>query len=155
MTSEPVDSNTLDFIVDATKGGPADQFRNMESYDSKIIQVFAAASIIVGLTQVTQGSGESLPGIIFYAIIALYVGNIFAFVYGLWPRPAYAVFHSDTMWTTHRDMPLNDLKYVFNDSIVDSYKKNKKVLDAKARAVCLVLGATAIEGLLVLATRLV
>ena len=78
MTSEPVDLNTLDFILDATKGGPADQFRNMESYDSKIIQVFAAASIIVGLTQVTQGSGESLPSIIFYAIIGLYVANIFA-----------------------------------------------------------------------------
>ena len=113
MTSESIDPDTLDFILDATKGGPADQFRNMESYDSKIIRVFAAASIIIGLTQVTQGSGESLPGIVLCAIIGLYVTNIVALIYGLWPRTAYAVFHSDTMWETHRQVRLNALKFVF------------------------------------------
>ena len=43
MTSEPVDPYTLDFILDATKGGPADQFRNMESHDSKIHSSFCVS----------------------------------------------------------------------------------------------------------------
>jgi hypothetical protein len=45
---EPLDE-TLELIHDHTRGGPARQVATADSIDSKAVQAFAAASVVLGL----------------------------------------------------------------------------------------------------------
>ncbi len=150
MTSKSFDPETLDFILQATKDGPESQSRDIDALDAKVFQVFAAASIILGLASFSQeaGGGDTTTALLGGALAA-YVVAVVASVIGLFTRNFHTSFHANTMWETHHDKAVEQIKLALVTSIADAYSKNNKLLKVKSRAARVVIGATAAEAFLV------
>jgi hypothetical protein len=140
--------DTLDFILDYTKGAPARQADTSHEIDTKALQVFAAGSIVLGL---------AAAGPLRHGAAAWFFGAAL-FVYGVVAFAAFSVLRTrdfrvvddaDHIWPRFWNVDLADVKLALVKDITSAFTENSVLLNSKGRALKWLVGATAAEVLLV------
>lgn len=139
---------TLDFILEYTKAAPGRQGETSQAIDTKALQVFAAASVVLGLAAagpLRHGVAAWLLGaaLVVYAIAA---GAAFSV---LRTRDFRVVDDGDRIWTRYYDAELEDVKHALVDDITSACAENAVLLGSKGKALKWLVAATAAEVLLV------
>lgn len=150
-----IDSATLDFVYAVTSQGPIDQLRRAEALDAKLIQVFASASVVIGLAGL--GSLRTTDDVLLYGAIGCYGIVALATLVGIWVRSYWHPFHTDTLLDDSWRLSAFDTKYALADELPKVYEKNKSILNLKGWATRAAILATGLEviavGLLVLSSE--
>lgn len=148
---EQRDSEITEVIYDYMKAVPEAQQSDWKDLDTKIVQIFQAASIVMGLAGVASGNLIAASGIASIALIvslAFYVlvaGTAFC---GLYPR-AFERVQASTLWDLYWDDTLVNMRHGLIESIGDAYPNNQKIIDRKGWYLFLALLAAGIEVVLV------
>ena len=146
---EAVDPGTLDLILQSAMGRLDSQAHDMDASDAKIVQVFASASIIIGLTSFAGKTGGEPTTVSLVPALFFYVIAIGISAYGLWPRSLNTPFNTNLMWKTHNDATVYEIKHALVDNRAIDYPDNQKIITAKSRATKVLIVATAAEALAV------
>lgn len=147
-TDAPVDPQTLDFIFSQAKDVPESQMRTAEAIDAKVVQIFAAGTVVIGLAAAGGIRGHASVGWLIAAAAAYLValtGTLVALQSRSWRTNASPT----TLWNDHWQDDLDELKWALVEDLADGYKENDDKLRAKMRAFKVVLSATGLESMLV------
>ena len=146
---ESIDPNTLDLIYEVTRQGPPAQFREIESLDGKSVQIFSAASVVIGLTAISQTPrSDAATGLLILALAAYFVVALAA-LGGIWTRRTLRPYHSDTLLEDFWQDSADEVKYALAHELPQIYRHNQAISDGKANAVRRAIVATAVEVLAV------
>jgi hypothetical protein len=142
--------DTLNFILEYTKGAPEQQFRDAEALDSKVVQALSIASVVIGLLGFAVGhvyinslSFISLPCL----ACAAYLGVVISCFRHLGTKLFHRSLHADTLWQDYWDEEVIDIKHSLVASISEAYTHNKDILQAKAKTLNWALGCLSAESL--------
>jgi hypothetical protein len=141
-------TETLDFILDYTKGTPRRQAEVSHEIDTKALQVFAAASIVLGLAAagpLREGTAAWLFGAALFAYVAAAVAAFCV----LRTRDFRIVDDADNIWPRYWNVELLDVKHALVDDITSASAENADLLGSIGRALKWLVVATAAEVLLV------
>ena len=142
--------DSLEFILEHIREAPEKQIQAIDTLDSKMIQIFAAASIVIGLTGLgsVTGSGrfDAIPLVL--SLIA-YVSVAAVAIVHLWPRNIRWNLHADSLWPEYGKYDVEDIREVLAYDTSEAYAFNRRVLDAKANTILRALIGTGLEVLFV------
>ena len=139
-----IDARTLDFIFDYTRDGPAQQFADVDALDSKMIQVFSAASVIIGLGGLSSNKGGAISAAFLLLAVSAYVWTGFQAFQHLAPRRVRRSIQADEMWQRGWQLSIGDLKHSVVKDVADAYAHNKGVISEKGKTLRMaLLGITA------------
>jgi len=142
-----VDSTTVAFLVELLKDTLKDQSAAVQALDAKAVQIFAAATVVLGLVVTSPNTLAGHRGMLI-AALALYVGVAISTVAAIWPR-RICVLPSDTLWNQLYDEEVDDARHTVITLISRGYRPNETVLRDKRRALIGALACTGVETLLV------
>jgi hypothetical protein len=153
----PPDPATVDLIYNHLKDVAEKQFGDQANLDGKMIQIFAVASVVMGLTglsgatqvkNITVGVvlGLALAG---YIVVAALTG----FEYRV--KQFEALRFGATLWDKQWDQAPEDVKIAVIDRVKEAYNTNKSILNEKATLLTWGIGAVAVEVVLVVAAVIV
>ena len=139
---------TLDFLFDFITPLSERQLQSADALDSKAVQVFSAASVVIGLLAL---AGETIAGGFLVAAALLYLVVAVSTFYAIKVRRFRVTRHGDDLWQHHwhRDVPA--IKHSLVSDAADAYAENRGVLGDKRVAVSTALAATGLETLAVVA----
>jgi hypothetical protein len=142
---EVCDPATLDLIFDVTQHGPPNQFREMEALDAKLVQVFGAASIVIGLAGVA-GVGRSNI-VIFFLVMAViaYIAAAAAALWGMRMARTRRPYHSDSLLKDFWQSSAQEVKYALAYELPSIHSHNETIIESKANAARIAMIATALE----------
>jgi hypothetical protein len=129
--SDRINAETLNFIYDYTKGAPEEQFKDVEALDSKMIQVFSAASVIIGLGGLSQSGGGLAAALFILLAVGAYVGVGIAAFQHLRPRNLRRSLQADVMWRMAWQLKVPDIKHSVIKDVAAAYTYNKGVVTDK------------------------
>jgi hypothetical protein len=142
-----INQEATDFIYQHTKDATEAQMRHSRALDSKLVWLFSAASVVIGLV----ASSTSRPPISVWLIAPL-VGALAAYlivagcaVFGLWPRQYRTSAGADTMWPNYYDVDPGKIEHAVVQDIADAYSHNKRQFAGREKALALATGFLAIE----------
>jgi hypothetical protein len=145
MKQHNIDPATLDLIYEVTRHGPPNQFREIESLDAKLVQVFAAASVVIGLAGVA-GVGRSSTLAFFLAIaVVAYIAAAAAALWGMRMARTKRPYHSDSLLGDFWQSSAQEIKYALAYELPDIHSHNQTVIESKANAAAVAMFATALE----------
>lgn len=150
MASEPepsINRETLKLLVDLAKDTPGEQVRLGASMDGKLVQVFAAATILIGLAATASGN-DAIPSYLVFAAVGAYVGTAAASIYGLWVRTMRVSDTPNELWTKLYDVDPDDARHSVIADLADGYPENEGTLDCKRLALKIALILTGVEAFL-------
>jgi hypothetical protein len=107
--------------------------------DAKVIGLFAAASVVIGLTTLgsigrgTGGLNSWVTGFLIAAVVA-YAGSAAATLRVLWPAEHWRSLHADELWSAGKAKPIAEIQTFLLNSIEQAYGSNKRLLKRKANA---------------------
>jgi hypothetical protein len=139
------DPETIEFFLDRLADVNAEQVAAVEGRDAKAVQVFAAASVVVGLVATSERAmcAELLVGAtIAYVFVGLAVG------FALWPR-SLAVRPYDALWKALAHEPPREAGHTLVHLLASAYPDNERVLRIKRWALVAALVAAGLETFLV------
>ena len=154
MPTEP-SPDTLRLLYHHLKGAPFRRMRDGDRQESKVINVFAAATILIGLAGVAQPSTTKLQWlVVLLSVLAVvaYAAAVAGTVFTIWPRAYRAADYDDTLWPTFWDMTPREIQHAIIEDITAGAAANKHANALRDNGVYWVLGATAAEALLVATT---
>lgn len=142
---------TVEFILDYIKDTPERQLRDMTDLDSKTIQVFSAASIVIGLAGLSAIQGATKPAVLGLLVDALvtYVAVAGLSVWHLFAKRVKVARFGDTLWEDFWESTPDAIRHGLVEEISRTYGYNKGVLKQKAVTANLALITTGLEVLLV------
>lgn len=145
MPDKTLSSETLNFLFDYTKGAPDKQLERVASLDGKMVQVFSAASVIIGLGGLSGHSG-GVAGAVFIAlaVVAYVFVGLFA-VKHLRVRDFHRSLQADELWRHLWHHRVEDIKHSLVDDIARAYAHNKGIMDDKAATLQRARAAVAVE----------
>jgi len=125
--------DTLDFLFAYMHGQAARQIERADQLDAKGTQLFAAASVVVGLAGLAAaGSAPVVTGALI-AVIAFYIATGVTAYFMLRVRSWRVSGHADVLWEQHwMDTP-NEIKHAIVEDAAASVKENRDPLASKAR----------------------
>ena len=126
---------TLDFIYQHTRDAPEAQMRDVEALDAKMVQVFSAASVVVGLAglAVSRVEGNTVAASLLMAALAAYmVTTAFALLH-LRVRRVRRSFQADALWPDWWDRQPVALKHGLVKDISEAYAFNNGLMRQKRR----------------------
>lgn len=151
-----INPDALQFIYEATKDVPHRQRQRGEAVDSKAVQVFSAATILLGLMGV--GVADAIAG----RELALYAGALVAYVaaaisafWAFRPRTWRANDHAQWLWEHCYFRTPTDVMHILTNEMRGVAEHNESIVNSKVRGVEAALVFTAIEGMLVAGALLV
>jgi hypothetical protein len=142
--------DTLNFILEYTKGAPEQQFRDAEALDSKSVQALSIASVVIGLLGFAVGHSytNSLLFILLPCLAGLaYLGVVISCFLHLGTKLFHRSLHADTLWQDYWNEEVIDIKHSLVASIGEAYTYNKDKLQAKAITLNWALGCLSLESL--------
>jgi hypothetical protein len=148
-TQEHVPPGTLDFIYQATRDGPESQSRDVDAMDQKAVNVFAAASIVIGLASFSRDAGGTAATVCFALALGAYAVCVVATILAMKIRVFFNTSHADYLWPNYYDVKPEDIKHALVEDISKAYAKNKQVIETKSRAAQLAIYAVGLEAFLV------
>ena len=142
------DSNqdSVGFILDHIRGAPEKQIQAIDTLDTKMIQIFISASIVIGLAGLSATSVSGRWEVVPLAIAVLaYVWVAAVAIIHLLPRELRWNLHADTLWPTYSRYSVTDIKEVLVRDTSEAYAANRRVLDAKSNTILVALIGAGIE----------
>lgn len=126
---------TLDLIYQAVKDAPLTQLRDVDALDTKVMNSFAAASVVIGLAGLGAANiprgGLAMLWLLLAIGCYLVVGGLT--LTNLRPQWFRGPVNAETLWNTHWDLPPNDVKLAIVEDVRDAYKQNRIGIARKAR----------------------
>jgi hypothetical protein len=136
---------TVDFIFQYIKDAPERQLAGSEALDAKMVQIFTAASVIIGLAGLTSGSQKPVSAVLLVFAVIAYVGGAGCALVQLWARDYRRSLQADELWRKLWASPVSDVKHSLVHDIAASYVHNAKLNRHKKWTVRLALIAVAVE----------
>ena len=153
--SPQLGDETLDLLFELTRDAPQKQLDSVEALDGKVVQVFAAGSVVVGLTAMGNSLKTSMTTLpsgyftaILIAIVAYFVLAASAAV-ALWVRQFFVSWGADITWRDYWWATPRSIKHSLVESVANDYRKNRSLLVRKRWLVRVAISALAIESLAV------
>lgn len=146
-----LNQETVDFVFEFTKDAPEQLIRDGEALDTKMVQVFAAASVVMGLagvTRVSQGGQTAANWMIVGSLVLYLATAILAFLH-LDAKEWRHSRHADTLWPEHWSASVADIRWALVGNFSEAYAVNKAVLAEKASAFRWAVATTAGQVILV------
>jgi hypothetical protein len=147
---KPLDA-TLDLLYEHTRSGPARQSSTADAIDAKAVQVFAAASVVLGLGTFTTSNLNGLTAVLYGLAAVAYIFAGGATWRILQARAFRVTDGADRWWPSHRLVEATFLREQLLDDLASAFDANRKLLEAKGKPLNPLLVATGIEAVLVAA----
>ena len=138
---------SLEFIFEYIKEAPEKQVQTADALDTKMVQIFGAASIIIGLAGLSSVSLSTERWVILPligALLAYIAVAVVTFVH-LGPKAMRRNLHADVLWPDYGEYEVQDIKEILVQDTRDAYAFNKGVLFDKATMISRALIGTALE----------
>ncbi|HVA21105.1 MAG TPA: hypothetical protein VNN74_03285 [Candidatus Micrarchaeia archaeon] len=139
-------------IYQHLRGAPASRIHDGQRQEAKAVNLFAAATVLVGLAGISQphsGSWRWLIVLLSACAAIAYATVVGATVFTLWPRAYRAADYDESLWLRFWDMTPTAIQHAVVEDITAGSKTNKVANAAREVGVYWVLGATAAEALFV------
>jgi len=151
MSEQKLDPETVETIFDLVKNAPERQMDNANTLDTKIVQVFSAASVVIGLLGISSGNLEQARWIsaCLVGALSLYGVTAISTFLHLWPKPFRRSLHGDTLWQEAWNMTRIEVHHTVIADVSKAYVHNKSLLRGKAYSLSIAVFATAVEVVLV------
>jgi hypothetical protein len=146
---QQIPAGTLDFIYQATRDGPESQSRDVDAMDQKSVNIFAAASIVIGLASFSRDAGGSAATVCFALALGAFAVCVVATILAMKIRVFFNTSHADYLWPHYFDVKPEEIKHALVEDISKAYAENKKMIEAKAKAAQLAIYAVGLEAFLV------
>jgi len=136
---------TLDFIFGLVKDAPERQLHDLEALDAKMVQIFGAASIVIGRAGISDTSldGGTTVKILLVGALVAYLGTAVVSFVHLRLREFRRSLHADTLWNEMWQRDVLEIQHALVADIAAAYDYNKQVLHEKGRTI---LGALVLAG---------
>jgi hypothetical protein len=141
------DADTVDFIYQHTRGALDGHVGQARALDAKTAQVFAAATVVIGLAGATHDANA--PGGLLIAALVFYGLTLLGSVAGLWPATLRGSDYGGTLWPEHHDQPPSEIKHAIVADIAEASSHNEDKIKLKAWLLTAVLVTTGVEAILV------
>lgn len=139
---------TLEYLLEVVRGAPAAQIAQSDKLDGKTINVFGAATVILGL--LASGRPTVHPSHhVFVTAIVIYLVAAVASLAGLWVRPFRVIDNPITLWADLYDVEPHAARWSIMDRLVEDSAKNERTLRSKMITLSIALVATGGEVLLI------
>ncbi len=129
-----LESDTLDLLFDLTRHAPEAQLRDVESIDAKVVQVFAAGSVLIGLASLRGAHHQTAAGILFAAAVLAFLVVAYHVLSTLWTREFRALISPTQLWRDYWVDPPSAIKHAVLADIASGYAENDRLLQDKRRA---------------------
>ncbi len=149
--NEQLDEKTVEFIFEYTKEAPERQGRDIDALDTKMVQVFSAASVVVGLLGVSSENLDDSPvanGFLALAVVSYVVAAAVA-LFHLYPKEQRRSLHVEDLWPKGWNQNVKDLQHSLIEDIREVNTFNKNVLEQKRNTLVAAVAATGVEVLFV------
>ncbi len=135
--SKELRPETLDFIYEHVRDAPAQQRQTRDSLDTKMVQIFGAASIVIGLVGVSSGEldGGGMVDALLIAAVTAYVATALITFYGVQVRRFRRSVQADELWNRYWWRKPDEAKHAIVHDVGKAYGHNRGLLRDKARAV--------------------
>lgn len=144
---QKIQPDTLDFLFEYTRDAPAKQLLAADRLDGKIVQVFAAASVLLGLAAVRGGHRTAAVTALLVVAVVAYLGVVIASVCAVGVRQYKANNHADELWRRFWRDDVRDIKHALVASTSAAYEDNRTTLGRKGFAVQVAILATGVEAM--------
>jgi hypothetical protein len=151
MSSFPTfNPETLDLIFEHVKDAPEKQLQDVTALDSKYVQVFAGASVILGaVALIDPKHGGTWPTILVAVALGIYlVMAVVSFIH-LRTVTLNGSRYGDTLWDDFKDDPPEDVKLGIVLKVKEDYAHNTRLIQGKAKTLNAGLFLTAVEAICV------
>ncbi len=141
---------TISFILDYSGGAPQRQLATSDALDGKGVQVFGAASVVLGLGGLGSASQDSrvASALLLAAVIAYAVASAAAFRL-LWTRRFRVTDDVNELYRNHSTNGLATVKHSITADAATAFDANGKLLAGKAKTLRWLLAAASVEVTLV------
>ncbi|MDP9438929.1 MAG: hypothetical protein M3P49_09310 [Actinomycetota bacterium] len=152
-TQRQPNEEAAELFLEVVKDAPERQIDNASALDTKMVQIFGAASLVIGLAGFSSISGPAAEGgrwatvLFLFGLLAFVLTAFAAFVH-LRPRK-YQRLGPDKLWDELYDLPIDDLRHSLIDRIGKDFAHNRSILEEKARTLRVALVTTGAEVFLV------
>jgi hypothetical protein len=138
---------TVDFLFDHLRESLEAQLASVDVIDGKVFQIFAAGSVLIGLTAL--GDPEQLnPWLLLVGLVG-YAGVAAAAIGAVLPRSWRVIRHADTIWPEFWDLEPRAIKHALLQQASDGYSINRDQIHSKANWLRLAVGALTVEAVAV------
>ena len=146
-TAQQLNSDTLDFIYQHTKGATEAQSNDIDALNTKATQTFLAGSIVVGLAGVAlPGEGNADYAVwMIVAAIAVYVALAITAYFPLRISRFRHAFYADVLWPQYGGEEAQSVKHLIVSETSQAYKENKDRLFRKGDLVRIALALLAVQ----------
>jgi hypothetical protein len=138
---------TVDFLFDHLRESLETQLASVDVIDGKVFQIFAAGSVLIGLTAVGQPD-ELNPWLLVLALVG-YAGVAAAAVAAVWPRRWRVIRHADKVWPDFWDLDPSAIKHALLQQTAEGYSLNSQQISQKALWLRISVTALALEAIAV------
>jgi hypothetical protein len=145
------DPETVEVIYGYLQGVPEAQRNDWKDLDAKIVQIFQAASVVIGLAGFASGNligATTAVGVALVAALAFYILALGAACYGLWPR-GFLRAQADAVWPMYENGTPTEVRHALLYAVGEAYPENEAVTKKKGRSLVVVFLATGAETVLV------
>ena len=142
---------TVDVIYNHLKDVAEKQFDDQKNLDGKMVQIFAVASVVMGLTGLSGGTTVKNVAVAVFLSLALTAYVAVAFFTGFEYRIKNfeALRFGDSLWREEYDQSPDQVKIAVIDRVSHAYKANNGILTDKANLLTWGMIAVAAEVVLV------
>lgn len=139
------DPGTHEFLVGAMERALDRQFSAVDGLDSKMVQVFATASVVIGLA--AAGLHNARHETLWLLVLSLvgYVVVVCCAAVALWVRSFSTVPDPDELWKQHSWDTVAELRITLCSSMESAYLSNRKLMVWKTWPVKIAILATGVE----------
>lgn len=149
--SDELNPKTIDTIFGLLKDAPERQIDNANTLDTKMVHIFGAASVVIGLLGLSRNDFGPEWWIIICligAIVSYLATAVLAFAH-LRPKVFHRSIHGDTLWPHTWDLTDIEIKHTLIADVTAAYAHNKPLLVRKSHTLAIAVVTTAAEVFLV------
>lgn len=127
-----------DFLFDYLKDAPDRLIADASDLDNKMVGIFSAASVVLGLASIGNLGVVSVSGSVRALLIcaaAFYLGSAVIALIHFKPVEFGRALHAESMWSraVANDISVREIKQFVLDSVESEYAANKRVIKRKGR----------------------
>jgi hypothetical protein len=140
-----LEAPTLDLLFELTRHAPEAQLRNVDSIDAKIVQVFAVASVLIGLASLRGVHHQTIAGILLGAAVVAFLFVAYHVLRTLWTTRFRILISPTQLWRDYWADSPDSIKHAVVADIAGGYAQNEELLQQKYRALGRALVGAGVE----------
>jgi hypothetical protein len=136
---------TLDLLLDLGRAAPDAQLRAADALDAKLVQVFAAGTVLIGLPAIRGAPHHAASATLFAIAVCAFLVLAFYSIRALWTRRFRVLIAPDQLWYRFWDEPPEAIKHAVVADLASAYTENNAQLLRKRRELGRALVAVGVE----------